>query len=453
MKNLETRYVCSECGRIENKWLGRCPDCGSWNSFIQEEVKKGKSKLVRDANKQQIHTLSEVKIEPSFRYNSGISEFDRVLGGSLTKGATALLGGEPGIGKSTLMLQVLGSIKNKKLLYVSGEESAAQVRNRAERLEIDLKSINIFSDTNLELLAEILEKEKFDIVVIDSLQTLYSDNIPSAAASVNQMKIGAMELVSIAKRVGFTLFFIGHITKEGQIAGPKVIEHIVDTVLYFEQSSSGVRIVRAVKNRYGSVDEIGIFLMTEKGLVSVSDPTGFFISERKEKTLPPGIAFTSVVEGSRSFMVELQALIIPAKSGYPRLYSENIESSRVMRVAAVLERHAKINLLDKDIYVNVAGGIRLSEVAIELPLALALYSAATNRPLIQLLASLGEVILAGEVRSVSHGQRRLKGASEMGFTTFLVPTNMEVEQNINIIRCSRIDEAIEKVNRLVSQPN
>jgi DNA repair protein RadA/Sms len=290
MKNLETRYVCSECGRIENKWLGRCPDCGSWNSFIQEEVKKGKSKLVRDANKQQIHTLSEVKIEPSFRYNSGISEFDRVLGGSLTKGATALLGGEPGIGKSTLMLQVLGSIKNKKLLYVSGEESAAQVRNRAERLEIDLKSINIFSDTNLELLAEILEKEKFDIVVIDSLQTLYSDNIPSAAASVNQMKIGAMELVSIAKRVGFTLFFIGHITKEGQIAGPKVIEHIVDTVLYFEQSSSGVRIVRAVKNRYGSVDEIGIFLMTEKGLVSVSDPTGFFISERKEKTLPPGIA-------------------------------------------------------------------------------------------------------------------------------------------------------------------
>jgi DNA repair protein RadA/Sms len=453
MKNLETRYVCSECGRIENKWLGRCPDCGSWNSFIQEEVKKGKSKLVRDANKQQIHTLSEVKIEPSFRYNSGISEFDRVLGGSLTKGATALLGGEPGIGKSTLMLQVLGSIKNKKLLYVSGEESAAQVRNRAERLEIDLKSINIFSDTNLELLAEILEKEKFDIVVIDSLQTLYSDNIPSAAASVNQMKIGAMELVSIAKRVGFTLFFIGHITKEGQIAGPKVIEHIVDTVLYFEQSSSGVRIVRAVKNRYGSVDEIGIFLMTEKGLVSVSDPTGFFISERKEKTLPPGIAFTSVVEGSRSFMVELQALIIPAKSGYPRLYSENIESSRVMRVAAVLERHAKINLLDKDIYVNVAGGIRLSEVAIELPLALALYSAATNRPLIQKLASLGEVSLAGEVRSVSHGQRRLKGASEMGFTTFLVPTNMEVEQNINIIRCSRIDEAIEKVNRLVSQPN
>ncbi len=453
MKNLETRYVCSECGRTETKWLGRCPDCGSWNSFIQEEVKKGKSKLVRDANKHQVHALSEVKIEPSFRYNSGISEFDRVLGGSLTKGATALLGGEPGIGKSTLMLQVLGSIKNKKLLYVSGEESAAQVRNRAERLEIDLKRINIFSDTNLELIAEILEKEKFDIVVIDSLQTLYSDNIPSAAASVNQMKIGAMELVSIAKRVGFTLFFIGHITKEGQIAGPKVIEHIVDTVLYFEQSSSGVRIVRAVKNRYGSVDEIGIFLMTEKGLVSVSDPTGFFISEREEKKLPPGIAFTSVVEGSRSFMVELQALIIPAKSGYPRLYSENIESSRVMRVAAVLERHAKINLLDKDIYVNVAGGIRLSEVAIELPLALALYSAATNRPLIQKLASLGEVSLAGEVRSVSYGQRRLKGASEMGFTTFLVPKNMDVEQNINIIRCGRIDEAIEKVNRLVSQAN
>ncbi|MFA5513504.1 MAG: DNA repair protein RadA [Sphaerochaetaceae bacterium] len=450
MRDLKSQYICSQCGRLENKWLGRCPDCGSWNSFVEEIVKKGSSTLVRDTNKSQVVTLSEVKIDNNFRYTSEISEFDRVLGGGIMRGATVLLGGEPGIGKSTLMLQLLGSLKNLKLLYISGEESPSQVRLRAERIQIDLNSISLFTDSRLQQIEELLRREKFDVVVVDSLQTLYSEEIPSPAGSVNQMRMCAMELVSLAKREGFALFFVGHITKEGQIAGPKAIEHIVDTVLYFEQAEGGVRIVRAVKNRYGSVDEIGIFLMEERGLLSVKDPGGFFVSKRESSFLPPGIAFSVVVEGSRTFMVEIQALAVPTKGGYPRLYSERIESSRVMRVAAVLERHAKINLLDKDLYVNVAGGITLKEVAIELPLALALYSAISSKALDSKLVSIGELSLAGEVRPVSYTDKRVKGALEMGFTTIVGNQNLKGNfKEANFVTCRTIKEAVD----IVRNPN
>jgi DNA repair protein RadA/Sms len=450
MREFSTQYVCSQCGRLESKWLGRCPDCGSWNSFVEEVVrkgsKKGKAELVRDANKSQVVTLSEVKVDDTFRYRSEITEFDRVLGGGIMRGGTVLLGGEPGIGKSTLMLQLLGSLKNLKLLYISGEESPSQIRLRAERVNIKLDSINLFNDSRVELIEQILESENYDVVVVDSLQTLYSSEIPSTAGSVNQMRLCATNLVNLAKRLGFSLFFVGHITKEGQIAGPKAIEHIVDTVLYFEQAEGGVRIVRAVKNRYGSVDEIGIFLMQENGLISVKDPSGFFINHRRETKLPPGIAFSVVVEGSRSFIVEIQALAVPAKGTYPRLYSERIESSRVMRVAAVLERHAKINLLDKDLYVNVAGGITLKEVAIELPLALALYSAISSQALDPKLVSIGELSLAGEVRPVSYTDKRLKGANEMGFSKVM---GNELAQHTfkgtSFLDCRTIKEAIDIV--------
>ncbi|MDX9938857.1 MAG: DNA repair protein RadA [Sphaerochaetaceae bacterium] len=451
MKELTTRYVCSQCGRIEVKWLGRCPDCGSWNSFTEEVVKKqgksGKKQLVSDTNKIQTVALSEIEIGEDFRYSSGISEFDRVLGGGIMRGGTVLLGGEPGIGKSTLMLQLLGSIKNRSVLYVSGEESPGQVRSRAQRIGVPLDSVSLFNDTRLEPLQEILSHDRYDVVVVDSLQTLSSEELPSSAGSVNQLRLCTMELVDAAKKAGSALFFIGHITKEGQIAGPKAIEHIVDTVLYFEQAGSGVRIVRAVKNRFGSVDEIGIFLMTEKGLVSVPDPAGFFLSERTEGSLPAGISFTAVVEGSRTFMVEIQALVIPAKSGYSRVYSERIDTARVTRVAAVLERHAGLTLSDKDIYVNVAGGIKLSEVSIELPLALAIHSAATSRPLPATLVSMGELSLAGEVRPVSYGEKRVKGAIDMGFSTILAPSSMPLEHHASMLRCERIDEAVGKLEK------
>lgn len=452
MKDLTTRYVCSQCGRIEVKWLGRCPDCGSWNSFTEEVVKKQaktvNTQLVSDANKKQTVSLSEIEIGEDFRYSSGISEFDRVLGGGIMRGGTVLLGGEPGIGKSTLMLQLLGSIANRSVLFVSGEESPGQVRSRAQRVGVPLDSVSLFNDTRLEPLLDVLRKTRFDVVVIDSLQTLSSEELPSAAGSVNQMRMCTMELVDAAKHAGSALFFIGHITKEGQIAGPKAIEHIVDTVLYFELAGSGVRIVRAVKNRFGSVDEIGIFLMTEKGLISVPDPAGFFISERTGAALPAGIAFTAVVEGSRTFMVEIQALVIPAKSGYSRVYSERIDTARVTRVSAVLERHAQLSLSDKDIYVNVAGGIKLSEVSIELPLALALYSASTSNALPSTLVSLGELSLAGEVRPVGYGDKRVKGAMDMGFDTILAPASMPLDQGVSILRCERIDEAIAKLKNL-----
>lgn len=452
VKDFPIRYVCAQCGRIETKWLGRCPDCGSWNSFSEEVVRQkataGKKQLVSDPNKMQPLPLSEIEVGADFRFPSGISELDRVLGGGMMRGGTVLLGGEPGIGKSTLMLQMLGGVKHHRVLYVSGEESPGQVRTRAQRIQVPLDRVTLFSDTRLEPLLEVMHSQRPDVMVVDSLQTLSSAELPSAAGSVNQMRLCSMELVDVAKQQGISLFFIGHITKEGQIAGPKAIEHIVDTVLYFDQAGSGVRIVRAVKNRFGSVDEIGIFLMSEEGLVPVRDPAGFFLSERSTGQLPAGIAFTAVVEGSRTFMVEIQALTIPAKSGYSRVYSERIDTARVSRVAAVLERHAGMQFSDQDIYVNVAGGIRLSEVSIELPLALALYSAATGKPLPTSMVSIGELSLAGEVRPVGFGEKRVKGALDMGFSTVLAPGSMSLGNGVTVVKCNRLDEAISLVSNM-----
>lgn len=451
MKDTSIQYVCSQCGRIEQKWLGRCPDCGSWNSFTEERIQKStqaKKQLVSNPNKKQPIYLSEVIIDSDFRFSSGISEFDRVLGGGIMRGATVLLGGEPGIGKSTMMLQMLGTIENHSTLYVSGEESAGQIRTRAQRLHVPLTKIYLYTDTHLEALLHSMQSLHPDVMVLDSLQTLSSSDLPGIPGSVAQMRMCAMELVDMAKQLDISLFFIGHITKEGQIAGPKVIEHIVDTVLYFEQAASGVRIIRAVKNRFGSVDEIGIFLMEEDGLLAVPSPAGFFLGERKGGRLPPGIAFTAVVEGSRTFLVEIQALVVPAKSGYSRIYSDKIDSARVARVTAVLERHAGLRLSDQDLYVNVAQGIRLSEVAIELPLALAIYSAALGRSLPETLVCIGELSLAGEVRPVGFGERRLKGAAEMGFSPVIAPRSMTNGNGVKIIGCDSLKEAISLVEAM-----
>jgi len=342
---------------------------------------------------------------------------------------------------------VAGCSSRRKVLYVSGEESASQVRQRAERLGLELGSINIFCDTKLEKILSVIKTEKPQIAVIDSLQTLATDELSSVAGSVTQIRNCCMEIVSLCKAIGTSVFFIGHVTKEGTLAGPKIIEHMVDTVLYFEQASMGVRLVRAAKNRFGSVDEIGIFTMTSEGLEGVKDPASFFISERKEATLPPGIAYTAITEGTRTFLVEIQALIVDAKSGYSRVYSDKIDSSRVLRVCAILERHAGIRLADKDIYVNVAGGIRVNEVSVELALALALWSAYSETNLHAKMVSFGELSLAGEVRPVNYGDRRLKAASEMGFDKAMVPASMTFEKNnILLKRCQKIRDAF-TINR------
>jgi DNA repair protein RadA/Sms len=449
MKERAIQFVCSECGRRESKWLGRCPDCGSWNSFEEEIISTetaGKRAVI--STQEAPLTLEEVVIDPLFRFETGISELDRVLGGGVMKGSSILLGGEPGIGKSTLMLQVLAkSSLGRRVLYVSGEESPSQVKLRAQRLGLTLNTIDIFCDTRVEVLVKILEDSPYEVIVIDSLQTLSSEDVPSPAGSVNQIRFCSTLLVGICKQRGISLFLIGHVTKEGTLAGPKVIEHLVDTVLYFEQVSSGVRLVRSAKNRYGSVDEIGLFTMGEKGLHPVENPASFFITERGDGPLPPGIGFTAVVEGSRSFLVEIQALTTPAKSGYSRIYSDRIDVARVTRVAAILERHAQLRFGEQDIYVNVGGGVKLAEVAIELPLALVLWSALTQRSLPNNMASFGELSLAGEVRSVSHSEKRQKAAKDLGFERILLPRATK-GSGLSQHPCKSVQEALQLVTKL-----
>ena len=422
MKESSVRYVCRECGHVENKWNGRCPECGSWNSFEEEKVvpvQKGRNDA-QPVMDNSVQRLSDVPFEKTMRVSSGIEELDRVLGGGVMKPSSVLVGGEPGIGKSTIMIQMLSSLSDMgSVLYVSGEESPSQVRMRADRLGLKSDSISIFCDTRLEMLSETIEKLSPSYIVIDSLQTLYSASVASMAGSPNQIKVCCMELSLLAKKIGSAVFFIGHVTKDGVIAGPKIVEHIVDTVLYFESAETGMRLLRASKNRFGSVDEIGLFTMDSDGLHGVKDPSSIFLSSRGGDVLPSGIAFTSVVEGSRTFAVEIQALVVPARSGFQRIYSDRIDNARVSRVAAILQKHAGLNLADQDIYVNVAGGMKLSEVSIELALALALYSSKEDIPLKASVAAFGELSLAGEVRPVSFADRRMKNLSDMGFKNVL----------------------------------
>ncbi|AEV29722.1 DNA repair protein RadA [Sphaerochaeta pleomorpha str. Grapes] len=453
MKDRAVQFVCTECGRIETKWLGRCPDCGSWNSFEEEIAapplpKAGKS-VVINTNESPVF-LKDIAIDPGFRFETGISELDRVLGGGVMRGSSILLGGEPGIGKSTLMLQMIEKCSfGRTVLYVSGEESPSQVKLRAERLGLSLSNIAIFCDTRIEILATILEKTKPDVVVVDSLQTLSSNEVSSPAGSVNQIRCCSTELVGLSKRLGISLFLIGHVTKEGLLAGPKVIEHLVDTVLYFDQAGSGVRLIRAAKNRFGSIDEIGIFHMSEKGLLAVTNPTSFFITDREGQSTPPGIVYTAVIEGTRTFLVEIQALTVPAKSGFSRVYSDRIDNARVTRIAAVLERHAGIRLNDQDIYVNVAGGMKLNEVSIELPLALALWSALMGVSLPSKLISFGELSLSGEVRNVGFSEKREKAAAELGFSKVLVPKTTKLNGTLAICRCESVKEALFVCGKMV----
>lgn len=421
MKGNTVRYVCRECGHEETKWAGRCPECGSWNSFDEMEAQVSVKPQVADSSKtvidSSVRKLSEIPYEKTMRVSSGIEELDRVLGGGVMRPSAVLVGGEPGIGKSTIMIQLLANLsKEATVLYVSGEESPSQVKLRAERLGLATDRIHIYCDTRLEALLNVLETTKPGYVVVDSLQTLTTASVASSAGSPNQIKTCCMELSLTAKKNGSAIFFIGHVTKDGLIAGPKIVEHMVDTVLYFENAESGMRLLRASKSRFGSVDEIGLFEMNQDGLKGVKDPSQYFLSSREKDEFPAGISFTPIVEGSRTFVVEVQALVVPARSGYQRIYSDRIDNGRINRIAAILERHAGLNLSDQDIYVNVAGGMRLSESSVDLAVALALYSSKMDIPLSSSLSAFGELSLAGEVRPVPFVERRLKALGELGFT-------------------------------------
>ena len=425
MKEVQKRYVCSECGHTESKWMGRCPECNSWNTFEEEIVSTpNKTKIAAPSTSLDniVRKLSEIRSDEAIRLSTGFDELDRVLGGGVMLPSSVLIGGEPGIGKSTLMLEMLSFLSTANdVLYVSGEESPSQVKLRGERLGLNLSNISIFCDTRLEILEETIEKLVPKIIIVDSLQTLYSSSVPSMQGSPNQIRTCCLVLSNIAKRLGCSIFFVGHVTKDGSIAGPKIVEHMVDTVLYFESAENGIRLLRAAKNRFGSVDEIGLFEMDEMGLHGLKDPAEVFLSSRGDDSLPPGIAFTSIVEGTRAFVVEIQALVVPAKSGLQRIYSDKIDIARVSRIAAILERHTDLKLSDQDIYVNVAGGVRLNDVSIELPLALALYSSKINRSLPVKLVSFGELSLAGEVRNVPFIERKHKAAADLGFDLVISP--------------------------------
>lgn len=450
----ETRvFVCGDCDYQSPKWLGRCPQCGHWNTFTEQlapkpsPARKAASAASPFADAEP-RLLSEVQIEPSFRFETGIGEFDRVVGGGLNRGSSIILGGEPGIGKSTLALQIADKVsKTYKVLYVCGEESPSQIKQRSVRLGLQPGSLVLYCDTRLQEIVQMIRKTKPSLTVIDSLQTLCDSEVPSVAGSVNQIRSCTIQIIAAAKQVGSAAILIGHVTKEGLLAGPKVVEHLVDTVLYFDQASSGVRLIRASKNRHGSIDEIGIFRMTAEGLVPVEESQSLFLSDRDGAILPAGIAFTAVAEGSRTFLVEIQALVVGAKSGFSRVYSDKVETARVTRVAAVLERHGGIRLSDKDIYVNVAGGIKLSDVAIDLPLALALFSAATAEPLSPGLASFGELSLAGEVRPVAFIDKRLKAAHDLGFKTAIIPRMKTRGKTLRTVVCPHVAEAIQACRR------
>ncbi len=422
-------FRCSSCGHEEPKWLGRCPECGEWNTLAETAVSapgaQGRSSAAQTAAASL--PLSAVDPHEGARVSSGIGELDRVLGGGIMKRSSVLVGGEPGIGKSTLLLQAAAACGTKgRVLYISGEESAGQIRMRADRLGVSGERIELFCSGRLEEIERVLAAVKPVLVIVDSVQTLHTPEVGLVPGTVNQMKYCCHELISWVKERDASLFLVAHVTKEGTIAGPKTLEHMVDTVLYFEQNDADSRFLRAAKNRFGSVDEIGIFSMGERGLSPVEDPSSLFLV-RREGDLPAGISVAAVLEGTRVLMVEIQALAVPAKGAMTRVFSDRIDAARVSRVAAVLEKHLKVRLSDHDLYVNVAGGMRIAEVGVELALAAALYSARTGLPVPAKLALAGELSLAGELRPIRRMAARVKAARGLGFERFLGPKEEKSE--------------------------
>jgi DNA repair protein RadA/Sms len=422
-------YKCSSCGYAQPGWLGRCPQCGEWNTLEECIVDPNAStpSLAGDGTAVKVKPipLSKISVEDGGRMFTGISEFDRVLGGGAMKRSAILIGGEPGIGKSTLLLQTAASVlhggqASGRILYVSGEESASQIKGRAVRLGLSVDAIEILCTLRLEDILDALDSLHPSLVIIDSIQTVYSVEAGIVPGTVNQLKYCANELISWVKERDSVLFMTAHVTKDGLIAGPKSLEHMVDTVISFERNSDEVRFLRAMKNRFGSVDELGIFEMSAEGLAPVADPSALFITRREFGT-PAGVACVPVFEGTRVFIVEIQALTVPAKASLNRVYSEKIDSARVSRVAAVLEKRAGIKFSDQDLYINVAGGVRLSESAIDAALAAALYSARTDIPLPEKTVVVGELSLAGEIRPVGKLKQRVKTSKELGFAKVIVP--------------------------------
>jgi DNA repair protein RadA/Sms len=457
MAKAKSVYSCTECGGQVLKWQGQCPHCQAWNTLVEavaEAAPAGANRYSRIAEAGRPQRLSEVEAREENRIPSGMEEFDRVLGGGLVPGGVVLIGGEPGIGKSTLLLQSLAEVgKSRKVLYVTGEESPQQIALRAKRLGVDASSVIIFPDTNLQRIESVIRSEKPEVAVIDSIQTLYFDELQSAPGSVAQVRECAARLTRVAKSAATTMVLIGHVTKEGAIAGPRVLEHMVDTVLYFEgDTHSSFRLIRAFKNRYGAVHELGVFAMTEKGLKGVSNPSALFLSQHGSEVAGSCVMVTQ--EGTRPMLVEIQALVDDARAPNPRRLSVGLEQARLALLLAVLHRHAGIACFDQDVFVNAVGGVKIDEPAADLAVLLAIVSSLKNTPLPAKLVVFGEVGLAGEVRPVQRGQERLREAAKLGFTQALIPHANRPRQPIaglEVLAVRRVEEAVVRVRDLVSK--
>ena len=454
MAKIKTNYTCTECGGISNKWTGQCPSCAQWNTLVETLVEPaGVNRLSQQqhvglAQTAPVLSLADIEAIDVPRFGTGIEEFDRVLGGGLVAGGVVLIGGDPGIGKSTLLLQALANLsRNKKVLYVSGEESGAQIALRARRLAVEAKGLQLQAEIQLEKILATLAEHKPDVAVIDSIQTVYSDALSSAPGSVAQVRECAAQLTRTAKQSGITIIMVGHVTKEGALAGPRVLEHIVDTVLYFEgDTHSSFRLVRAFKNRFGAVNELGVFAMTEKGLKGVSNPSALFLSQHDNQV--PGSCVMVTQEGTRPLLVEIQALVDTSHLPNARRLSVGLEQNRLAMLLAVLHRHAGVAAFDQDVFINAVGGVKITEPAADLAVLLAIQSSMRNKPLPHGLVVFGEVGLAGEIRPAPRGQERLREAAKLGFSIAMIPKANAPKQAIEgltIIAVERIDEALEKI--------
>jgi len=450
MAKAKTVYACTECGGQALKWQGQCPHCQAWNS-LEETLSEGapssnRFALIADGGKLQ--RLSEVEATEESRLATGVAEFDRVLGGGLVPGGVVLIGGDPGIGKSTLLLQALGDMgATRKVLYVSGEESPQQIALRSRRLGVDARHVHVLAEINLEKIQAAIQSEKPAVAVIDSIQTLYSGQLQSAPGSVAQVRECAAQLTRVAKAGGTCVVFVGHVTKEGALAGPRVLEHMVDTVLYFEgDTHSSFRLIRAFKNRYGAVNELGVFAMTEKGLKGVTNPSALFLSQHGTEVAGSCVMVTQ--EGTRPLLVEIQALVDEAHAPNPRRLTVGLEQNRLALLLAVLHRHAGIACFDQDVFVNAVGGVRITEPAADLAVLMAIVSSLKDKPLPPKLVVFGEVGLAGEVRPVQRGQERLREAAKLGFTHALIPKANKPRQAIpgmEVMAVERVEEAYARV--------
>ncbi len=441
----KVHYQCTACGASAPKWSGQCADCGAWNTLEETRVATTGALRAALAETATIHVAAEVALAHEARTATGIAELDRVLGGGLVPGAVVLLGGDPGIGKSTLLLQTQAALARRlKTLYVSGEESLQQVTLRARRLSLDTADLRLLTETGVERILETCQRDRPQALVIDSIQTLFTDTLQSAPGSVSQVRECAAQLVRFAKRTDTALFLVGHVTKEGTLAGPRVLEHMVDTVLYFEgDPGSRFRVIRAVKNRFGTVNELGVFAMGERGLQEVANPSALFLSRHEEPVSGSVIMVTR--QGTRPLLVEAQALVDDSHLGNPRRVTLGLEQNRLAMLLAVAHRHASLAMYDQDVFVNVVGGVRVNETAADLAVLCAVYSSFRNRPLPADMVVFGEVGLAGEIRPVPYGEERLLEAAKHGFGRALVPAGNAPRKGVaglDVVGCARIEAAI-----------